>query len=448
MYRRLGFLSVVIYSFSTLIVSASNTGIDQEGRLIRKACIQIVRHNPLAEETQDASTTPSETYNEETKIPEAVALAPDTPPLGYNEHFTKYKDPFGFSKTCVYHISDANEFDFTPSEIPGSKGHYAGGTHGYYLQQLALYKQSNFIDYADTSDLTKCNNAKRNLLLVRMRINTEYEYLFGIFASGVADFSTKDQPSIDKVKDGIVGSLKKLTLFDQFPSDAFTPEVIKELLIRSDYYLAGKFYKIKTFPIVYQEHAQRLAPTCLKKDEAISTTTSRIQSRLFSEAPYCPNTLENCAEASFNRSRFTERMFGRSAYCHFINETGDDKVCFIDDVDFCFCQSEQSFMSFLEDENEDEEPLFEGSIAERSHIVLGGALPKDTPVQIANIRIDMYSTLDICRYCRGTFSHMLENGKLKRTLATFFQRRGVTGLDINNALLEMYAFSNNETNTR
>ena len=465
----------------------SDPGDPRKDSLRRVAAIQIIPYNPLAASSNDREVQevlagidiptellideyhrePYPNFEGNRQIKYSATGLTDIKPNTYGfpsqpsyPTVGTYKDHFGFGRNSVYHVPAATEFicniSYATQETSAAiTARYSNETHGYYLQQLALYKQNNFKDYDDDKvGNTKTDNAKRNLLLVRMRINAvsdmpgeidqPYEYIFGIFASGVTSFLTKAKPTIGEVGEAIVSSLKKTTQFDQFPSNSFSTESIKDLLIRSGHYLDGEFYKIKTFPIIYNGQEQRLALSCRKQDDLIAT----IQSRFFLDDPYRAITLEDCARASEVRSRFTARMFGRSAYCHFVKETGDDKVCFIDDVDFCFCQSEQLFMSFLEDADENEKPLFYGSVSERAHELLGRALPRDVLITAKEIRIDMYSTLDICRYCRGTFSHILQNNRLKRTLDSFFKRRGVNGLNINDATLTMYAFSNNQTNTR
>lgn len=455
MRKRLSFLFFIflIYCISIFDISASDTGLNVDGSLSRKSCIQIIGYDPLAEEENKAvvmadaaESKDNPTTASNIEIPSSSSFLVNQAPSGYSSEFANYNDPFGFGKNCVYHMPSAGEFDFTAPNAAEVKGYYTNGTHGYYLQQLAMYKASNF----NGTERGDPHGHARNLLLVRIRLtellphanasNTSttnadkvYEYFLGIFVSGSPEFCCGKTTACQCLQ-----FPKKST---SNATTSFPDKLLSQLIASSAFSCGDSFYTVKPFVLNYGTKQKRLAP----KGGDPKELRKIIEHRIFTHKSSKALSLEECSKAAYQRSFFTERMFGWPAYFSYADDPAI-KVCFGKDLDLCFNQSEQTFLSFLEEGSEDL-CLTPDADASSEHVNIALANPFEESTQTYNlskIELYFYSTLDICRYCRGTLSSMLHSGKLKDSLTKFFKHGGVK-IDVVNENIQMFAFSNQTT---
>jgi hypothetical protein len=93
-------------------------------------------------------------------------------------------------------------------------------------------------------------------------------------------------------------------------------------------------------------------------------------------------------------------LFGHEAF-----NTPDKKGCFTGVFKDCFAHSEQAFLNFLENPSP-----FHVAFSKKFDIR-----------QATHFNVNLFSYRDICRYCRGTFSHLHSTQQLKRILIDFYQ---------------------------
>lgn len=141
--------------------------------------------------------------------------------------------------------------------------------------------------------------------------------------------------------------------------------------------------------------------------------------------------------AGVNREKLTQQLFGRPSY----KDSGPLKACLVkkSDLELCFNQAEQAWISLLESS-------FEQNFNDLPHCYttrpfLTGAAHQ---YRASRVEINCYSFLDICRYCRGTFSHMMGSGKIHQTLSDFFSKLKVK-VDFRGSEMQMLAFSYERT---
>lgn len=102
--------------------------------------------------------------------------------------------------------------------------------------------------------------------------------------------------------------------------------------------------------------------------------------------------------------------------------------------------SEQAFLSLLEGSFE----LDINGINGLPHCYTTSPLLADRKYKISRSEMGLYSFLDICRYCRGTLSHLLGSGKMHQMLGDFFQKLRV-GVDFTGRDMQLLAFSYEKT---
>lgn len=140
-----------------------------------------------------------------------------------------------------------------------------------------------------------------------------------------------------------------------------------------------------------------------------------------------------------NREKLTQQVFGRPSY----KDSGPLKACLAkkSDLDVCFNQSEQAYLSLLEGS-------FDLDINSLPHCYTTSHLPavEGTKYIISKTEYHLYSFLDICRYCRGTLSHLLGSGKMHQQLADFFRKLKISA-DFTGSDMQILAFSYETTDT-
>ena len=145
--------------------------------------------------------------------------------------------------------------------------------------------------------------------------------------------------------------------------------------------------------------------------------------------------------AGVNREKLTQELFGRPSY----KESGSLKSCLAkksekSDIELCFNQAEQAWLSLLEGN-------FEQNFNELPHCYTTRPLLAEVTYQYraSRVEIDWYSFLDICRYCRGTFSHMMGSGKMQYMLIDFFKKLKVNITFSKATVIQGLAFSYEKT---
>lgn len=136
-----------------------------------------------------------------------------------------------------------------------------------------------------------------------------------------------------------------------------------------------------------------------------------------------------------NREKLTQQLFGKPSY----KDCGPLKACLAkkSDLELCFNQAEQAWVSLLEGS-------FEQNINDLPHCYTTRPLLAGQQYRASRVTIDWYSFLDICRYCRGTFSHMIGSGKMHEMLSDFFGKLKVA-VDFRGSDMHMLAFSYEKT---
>ncbi len=314
--------------------------------------------------------------------------------------------------------------------------------------------------------------SNKNVLLVRMRITIagdkveQYEYLLGIFTSGGQNYRCGEIRNLTEVRPDLPDLLRGCIEYQRFCELWGSESVrthLKEYSLISDNIpaivsqekaedvLSEGVYKTKIFRLQINDHTtKKLAPfsnhwtTDLEK-----TMTSRLfyfpfdekLNLLFNAPPVSPSKeLEVSMQkevTGMHREELTQKLFGKPSY----KDCGSLKACLNKktDLEMCFNQSEQSFLSWMEKiEFEDN-----ANINRLPHCYATRPL-KPGNYDVSKIEIDLYSFLDICRYCRGTLAHMVGSRKMLATVIDFFKRLGIT-INFIGENIEILAFSYEKT---
>lgn len=357
-----------------------------------------------------------------------------------------YEDQFGYNKNFIYQELKFENFCLDINLQHSQSIKFRPETHEDYLVQLVDYKNKNFdIDSNDIAGESRSHPRSRtkNLLLVRMVLKdckktvnditqsiADAEYVFGVFVSGGKE-KTESYQVTEKDKENILNQCREKTT----KIGKFSP--LENMLVSSQNYKNNKLYYINLFEV---RPGVKLLP--YNGSNSKGKLREIIENRLFNEDKFQSKTLEENLQATNNRNDFCLKMFGQPAYFK-LNNTFC-RVCFGEDLNTCFDQSEQSWLNFLTETIEEIDlskgndyfcpikPLFLEDSETYMH----------TKYDVENIDINLYSCLDICRYCRGTMSYMLVNKNLKKIIQEFFER-GCEEFSLNS--LKLFAYSNVET---
>jgi hypothetical protein len=474
------------------VVPDEEGGLFPDGRLKRIAAIQILPYDPLADATEQGRepiqrkfSLASEDITQE-HVDSYHREADDNPlrlrPVGYNAYVFKrsscgtYKDLFGFGRNCVYYVPAEGEFAKKPDGAPAGAGAGAGGgedadapvpdaalppdpsyyapkTHGYYLEHLARYKES--LKGLKPVKETKSGNpfSTGNYLLVRVDVlvpgSDPKSYIFGTFSSGGAnlyeacDLKKHIQPGplMHLIKEGSFPGAKQWKATKEKEIDGLISKSASEtwgyiepkLLLPADYTYDGKVYPLKLFRVdgrVFPPYAQKLA------------TEDLLEKRFFHQDKLDLTPKDTYEANRKNRKVLLRRLFGETVdsrllirkSCTPIKET-------LDDVNFVyrkvFEQSEQAFLSFLHLTSR-ETPEHKEARGLHLFALTGG--PTGTDKFHANVYL--YSTKDICRYCRATLSYRLSCGLFKEHLGNMLK---VEGANFTLDNVSLYAFSFDQT---
>lgn len=313
---------------------------------------------------------------------------------------------------------------------------------------------------------------EKNVLIVQIQITTlddkdspiVYKYLFGTFVSGgQSNYKFGEIRKLTGVDQNIPIPLKN-SLESKFLrllwEDENTKEQIKQYSIIPDNFelsseeniqklLSENIYSTKTFKI----NNKKFAPI---NNNGLGKLEDVIPSRLFSlpEEHEFRTLLNNPTKipkskeletsikkdiVGLNRERLTQQVFGRPSY----QNSGPIKACLnkSSDLEPCFNQSEQAFLTWLEKVDS-----LKNNFNELPHCYSTNPFPKEGNYPVSNIQVNLYSFLDICRYCRGTMAYMLGTGKMLDIFKNFFYKLGVE-LTPNQQqdVIQIFAFSYENT---
>jgi hypothetical protein len=310
----------------------------------------------------------------------------------------------------------------------------------------------------------------KNVLIAQIQITTlddknspiVYKYLFGAFVSGgqsnytfgeIRKLTGVDQNLPIPLKNSLESKFLRLLW-----EDKDTKKQIEQYSIISDNLelsneeniqklLSENIYSAKTLKI----NNKKLAPI---NNNGLGRLEDIISLRLFSfpEGHVLrtllnnPTTVPKSKEletsikkdiVGLNREKLTQQVFGRPCY----QNSGSIKACLnkASDLEPCFNQSEQAFLTWLEKVDS-----LKNNFNELPHCYSPNPFPKEGNYSVSNIQVNLYSFLDICRYCRGTMAYMLGTGKMLDVFIKFFNKLGVE-LNPKQDAIQIFAFSYENT---
>ncbi|HCI48502.1 MAG: hypothetical protein A2621_01570 [Alphaproteobacteria bacterium RIFCSPHIGHO2_01_FULL_41_14] len=128
-----------------------------------------------------------------------------------------------------------------------------------------------------------------------------------------------------------------------------------------------------------------------------------------------------------SREGICRNLFDSSAYLEDSlppKLTTSNPRCFLEKRSCAFGDSEQAFIEYLKN--------IEGSLSPRRnmpHIQFDTPGNDTTITNLTKVSLDLYSYLDVCRFCRGTLSCMLHNGKMADIIGNFLIKAGIIPSD-------------------
>lgn len=142
-------------------------------------------------------------------------------------------------------------------------------------------------------------------------------------------------------------------------------------------------------------------------------------------------------EEDTKREIIAQRLFERSHS----KDYGTLKSCLAGGFNECFKQSEQAFLSCLED------PESGMYIPPSPPFLPAGVGGDERSVVVQSVDLYLYSYLDICRICRGTMSHMLFTKKINKSIESFLEKISPDITFGENYTLKILAFGHKVTTT-
>lgn len=393
---------ILFLVFLTVFNTFSAFGTDSAAsdKQFRISCIQLKEHDA----TQPICDTPYDCVcADKGGIPDEV----------------KYLDSHGLGKTFDYRVLDLGD---TPTRE----------THAYFLRQVVEHKEANFTK--------ESKDDERNTLFVRMQCKFLVEkdsgektvnFYLGLFVSGREDYYPQS-------------GVKVSQLLPSCPNN--TPVQVKSLLsreltkvhfesVQKTGYLYSSVYlhsnadsidierqKMKELSAAVVGSKKNFIVSRVADDEKMMRFIMHSGKKLddygyFVNALFFPEPQK--VEEQSDRDLIFLNLFGRNRYDPLAN--GDERIapCLMlkgldgkeikDGLGNCFFDSEQSFLSILGDEDAPYETDF----------------IKNTDETYKLLRVDLsfYSYRDICRFCRGTFSHMMSKGYLQNRILNFLTNK-------------------------
>ncbi len=462
-----------------IIFTQASFGMEEKGDTIhenvltRKVAIEIL---PYTEQFGDAA------LNKALSTQNIQSLGPSLPlPEPSPE---KYRDEYGLDHLFCY----ANSRDIIfqePTDVDlNGKALYPANSHESYLQSLVQYRKEN--------KLTE------NLLIAKIVINigteeeaNNVELVCGVFSSGEPKVYTcckkEELESVFKLKsvvyahnnlnenDDVVKCCGKNFLLQGEKGRLSIEQEIKNFIMKSAQtkrqailehdsikprirHLVDDDYIIFEKPVILSTAENGVTPLPLMSQKHL-THAQLLHKRYFNHAQSVKlnkTMKEDFDQMLAKRANLLRGLFGSTAIVRLLN---GELNCFIsDDGSLCdfnwactaiFHQSEQAFLTFLDS------PTKENYFCKTLHF------PRDTDQtttaksQAINTTVYLYSTLDICRYCRGTFSWLMHTEELHNSLkefveALYFKKeedQSIYQIKMGDTDLKVFAISNEQTQT-
>ncbi len=403
--NRVLFLAFLTVVNSFCVLGAAATAASSDSSSFRISCIQLKAYDA----TQPICDTPHDC-----RCVDADGIQVEV----------KYSDKHGLGRTFKY---------VSPDYIPGRLGDQnTPGTHAYFLKQVVDHKNANFT-LATKDD-------ERNTLFVRMqcrflvradsREQTEQvgNFYLGLFVSGREDYYPQSGvkilqllPSCPNSTPATAKALITAALLDKTQKEAIMAfsQVLLETSNADEMDIKGQNVTGVSSAILSQKKNFILDVKDGEIKRFIMQSGSKklddyggfIRRRLFPKSQRL-GAVDNTDSIFLN-------LFGRLRYDHL---TAGDKViapCLVlkgpdgkdlkDGLGNCFFDSEQSFLSMLENADTPCETDFKKE--------------NDAMYELSSINLSFYSFRDMCRFCRGTFSHMMHEKILQEKVLSFLTNR-------------------------
>ena len=265
------------------------------------------------------------------------------------------------------------------------------------------------------------------------------EYLFGVFISGTSDYEFRTLHDLSKsfleeaklefrghhdINTALTSLTKKnegqkllcisksllvdplIEEYSTLSKDSITEANLIPSSSKSRAPQKSMIYKLKTFNFGICGDSYRFPPISNSRyinNKAAYKFRQRVIDRFMDKA-----------DDIGTRDSRTQALFERSSHI----DTATCKACFEgDEFGKCFFQSEPCFLTCLETKGDGDE-FFKRRTDDN--------LMSGVTYQII---VDLYSYQDICRVCRGTFSHLLSTGKLRTSLVDFVKEKNAVILE-------------------
>lgn len=334
----------------------------------------------------------------------------------------KYSDIHGVGQTFSY---------VSPDGIPGGLGDQnAPGTHAYFLKHVVAHKKANFTK--ETKD------DERNTLFVRMQCKflvqsgpaeqTEQivNFYLGLFVSGREDYyppsGTKVSQLLPSCPNNTPGTAKSLIT----PTlSAIQKEAIKHFskalletsnademdIIRQDVIgVSSAILSQKRNFILEVKDGQTKRFIMQSGSKRLDDYGYFIARRLFPQPQTIPLQPRDSIYLNlFGRLPYDSLMIGDKLLVPCAVLKGLDGKDVKDGLGNCFFDSEQSFLSLLESADAPCETDFTEK--------------KGVNYELSRVDLYFYSYRDMCRFCRGTFSHMMHEKILQEKVLAFLTNR-------------------------
>ena len=408
MYKKKSFLFVILFYSLNIVVNswvlaAAVAGGDFNKGIFRISCIQLQPYDAtkeICEKPYDCKCVDVEGVPEE----------------------AKYIDRHGLGKTFSYVSPDSIPEEFGGENIPG--------THAYFVQKVVDHKEANFTK--ETKD------DERNTLFVRMQCKfsvqsgpaekTEqtYNFYLGLFVSGREDYypqsGTKVSQLLPSCPSNTPGTAKVLI---NSTLSAIQKETIKhfrkvlletsnadEMDIESQNVtgVSSAILSHKKNFILEVKDEQRKRFIIQSGSKRLDDYGYFIARRLFPQPQTIPPQPRYLIYLNlFGRLPYDPMAEGEKMINPCLVLKGPDSKEVKDGLGNCFFDSEQSFLSVLENPDAPCEIDF--------------TVQKGVNYKLLCVDLSFYSFRDMCRFCRGTFSHMLQKEYLQKRVLDFLTNR-------------------------
>ncbi|CAO5683223.1 MAG: hypothetical protein HEEMFOPI_01931 [Holosporales bacterium] len=304
------------------------------------------------------------------------------------------------------------------------------------LKKVVDYKKINFTGKED----------QRNIMFARISCNFELDgkdligdFYLGIFVSGKDDYYPKSGvaplncfPIVNFCPQGVPENVKYTHRGTQALGMVYNLSAEKAASsISQSFCMIGQDIKQQKISSKRNFDFEELKFSLISGDKLLDEHGVFIRKRLstLKEAMKMKEPTDTITTVLFKRKRYEEHE-GRDPCFVLKNLDNQDYRC---GLGYCFFDSEQVFLSFLESDSPDC----------KTNMSIEGVQYK-----LNSMKLFLYNYRDMCRFCRGTLSHLLNNKKLSillmRILEDLFNKKNAKILS-DSYSLEVYAFGHEKT---